>query len=63
MLAVRVVAPPHTRCCALAVVPQYALGGSELDGARLDAQLAFPAQIKKVLTQLRVGPPGGPLEL
>jgi hypothetical protein len=41
----------------LAVVPQYALGGSELDGARLDAQLSFPAQIKKVLTQLRVGPP------
>jgi photosynthetic reaction center cytochrome c subunit len=41
----------------LAVVPRYALGGSELDGARLDAQLSFPAQIKKVLTQLRVGPP------
>ena len=41
----------------LAVVPQYALGGSELDGARLDAQLSFPVQIKKVLTQLRVGPP------
>lgn len=41
----------------LAVVPQYALGGSELDGARLDAQLSFPAQIKKVLTELRVGPP------
>ena len=41
----------------LAVVPQYALGGSELDGARMDAQLSFPAQIKKVLTQLRVGPP------
>ena len=41
----------------LAVVPQYPLGGSELDGARLDAQLAFPVQIKKVLTQLRVGPP------
>ena len=40
----------------LAVVPQYALGGTELDGARLDAQLSFPAQIKKVLTQLRVGP-------
>ena len=37
--------------------PQYVLGGSELDGARIDAQLAFPAQIKKVLTQLRVGPP------
>ncbi len=41
----------------LAVVPQYTLGGSELDGARIDAQLAFPGQIRKVLTQLRVGPP------
>ena len=41
----------------LAVVPEYALGGSELDGARLDAQLSFPSQIKKTLTQLRVGPP------
>ena len=41
----------------LAVVPEYALGGSELDGARIDAQLSFPAQIKKALTQLRVGPP------
>jgi len=41
----------------LSVVPQYVLGGSELDGARLDAQLAFPVQIKKVLTQLRVGHP------
>jgi hypothetical protein len=41
----------------LAVVPQYALGGSELDGARFDAQLAFPAQIKTALTGLRVGLP------
>ena len=41
----------------LSVVPEYALGGSELDGARIDAQLSFPAQIKKTLTQLRVGPP------
>lgn len=41
----------------LSVVPEYVLGGSELDGARFDAQLAFPAQIKKVLTQLRVGSP------
>ena len=38
-------------------MPQYVLGGSELDGARIDAQLSFPAQIKKVLTQLRVGHP------
>jgi hypothetical protein len=41
----------------LAVVREYALGGSELDGARLDAQLSFPAQIKQALTRLRVGPP------
>ena len=41
----------------LAVVPKYELGGSERDGARLDAQLSFPAQIKQTLTNLRVGPP------
>jgi hypothetical protein len=41
----------------LAVVPEYALGGSELDGARIDALLSFPHQIKTALTQLRVGPP------
>ena len=41
----------------LAVVPKYELGGSERDGARLDAQLVFPAQIKQALTDLRVGPP------
>jgi photosynthetic reaction center cytochrome c subunit len=41
----------------LAVVPKYELAGSERDGARLDAMLAFPAQIKTALTDLRVGPP------
>jgi photosynthetic reaction center cytochrome c subunit len=41
----------------LAVVPKYELGGSERDGARLDAQLSFPAQIKQALTDLRVGLP------
>jgi photosynthetic reaction center cytochrome c subunit len=41
----------------LAVVGTYALGGSELDGARLDAQLSFPGQIKQILTRVRVGPP------
>jgi ubiquinol-cytochrome c reductase cytochrome b subunit len=40
----------------LAVVPKYPLTGGELDGARLDAQLAFPAQIASALTGLRVGP-------
>jgi hypothetical protein len=37
----------------LSVLGEYQLAGSELDGARLDAQLAFPAQIKQVLTNLR----------
>jgi len=41
----------------LAVVPKYELAGSERDGARLDAMLAFPAQISQALTGLRVGPP------
>lgn len=40
----------------LAVVPKYPLTGGELDGARLDAQLSFPAQIAHALTGLRVGP-------
>jgi ubiquinol-cytochrome c reductase cytochrome b subunit len=40
----------------LAVVPKYPLTGGELDGARIDAELAFPAQIAKTLTGLRVGP-------
>ena len=41
----------------LAVVPKYELGGSERDGARIDAQLSFPAQIKQALTDLRVALP------
>lgn len=36
---------------------EYELAGSELDGLRLDAQLAFPGQIKQVLTNLRAGNP------
>jgi hypothetical protein len=40
----------------LTVLGEYQLSGSELDGARLDAQLSFPAQIKQALTNLRVGP-------
>jgi photosynthetic reaction center cytochrome c subunit len=37
----------------LTVLGEYQLSGSELDGARLDAELAFPSQIKRVLTNLR----------
>jgi photosynthetic reaction center cytochrome c subunit len=41
----------------LTVLGEYQLTGGELDGARLDAELAFPAQIKQVLTNLRVSLP------
>ena len=41
----------------LNVLGEYELQGGDLDGARFDAQLSFPGQIKKILTDLRVGPP------
>ena len=41
----------------LAMLTDYECTGGELDGARLDAQLAFPGQIKQVLTNLRVSLP------
>jgi len=41
----------------LNVVGEYPLIGSDLDGARVDAQLSFPGQIKTVLTNLKSGPP------
>jgi hypothetical protein len=39
----------------LTVLGEYPLTGGELDGATLDAELSFPAQIKEVLSNLRVG--------
>jgi photosynthetic reaction center cytochrome c subunit len=41
----------------LTVLGEFELTGGELDGARVDAQLSFPGQIKQILTNLRVGPP------
>lgn len=41
----------------LTVLGEYQLTGGELDGAKLDAQLSFPAQIKNVLTDWRVSMP------
>lgn len=41
----------------LAVLTDYQLSGVELDGARLDAELGFPGQIKQVLSNLRVSLP------
>ncbi len=40
-----------------ALLKDYELIGSELDGARLDAQLSFPGQIKTALNNWRAGPP------
>jgi len=41
----------------LNVLGEFQLAGGDLDGARFDAQLSFPAQIKQILTNLRTGPP------
>ena len=41
----------------LNILGEYELNGGELDGARLDAELSFPGQIKQVLTKLRVSLP------
>jgi len=40
-----------------APVPVLALAGTDLDGARIDAALSFPAQLKTTLTGWRVGEP------
>jgi hypothetical protein len=41
----------------LNVLGEFQLTGTDLDGARVDAQLSFPGQIKQLLTNLRTGPP------
>lgn len=41
----------------LNVLGEYELQGGDLDGARFDAEMSFPGQIKQILTDLRVGPP------
>jgi hypothetical protein len=41
----------------LNVLGEYQLNGGDLDGARFDAQLSFPGQIKQTLTNWKTGPP------
>jgi len=41
----------------LNVLGEFQLAGGDLDGARFDAQLSFPGQIKQILTNLRTGEP------
>jgi len=40
----------------LNVVGEYQLSGGDLDGALVDAQLAFPGQIKQILTNWKTAP-------
>ena len=41
----------------LNVLGEFQLIGGDLDGARFDAQLSFPGQIKQILTNLKSGSP------
>src|SRR5438128_10879541 len=41
----------------LNVLGEFQLFGGDLDGARFDAQLSFPGQIKQLLANLKTGPP------
>jgi photosynthetic reaction center cytochrome c subunit len=41
----------------LNVIGEFQLQGGDLDGARFDAQLSFPGQIKQILSNLKAGPP------
>ena len=41
----------------LNVLGEFQLMGGDLDGARFDAQLSFPGQLKQILTNLKSGPP------
>jgi photosynthetic reaction center cytochrome c subunit len=47
----------------LNVLGEYQLNGGDLDGARFDAQLSFPGQIKQTLTNLKTGPPTAIMDL
>jgi photosynthetic reaction center cytochrome c subunit len=47
----------------LNVLGEFQLVGSDLDGARFDAQLSFPGQIKQILTNLKTGSPTSIMDL
>ena len=47
----------------LNVLGEFQLRGGDLDGARFDAQLSFPGQIKQILTNLKAGPPNSITDL
>lgn len=47
----------------LNVLGEFQLNGGDLDGARFDAQLSFPGQIKQILTNLKTGPPTSIMDL
>ncbi|HYA18381.1 MAG TPA: c-type cytochrome [Bryobacteraceae bacterium] len=43
----------------LAVLSEYQVTGNELSGARVDAMMAFPAQLKTMFTNLKLATPQG----
>ena len=47
----------------LNVVGEFQLIGGDLDGARFDAQLSFPGQIRQILTNLKSGSPTSIMDL
>lgn len=47
----------------LNVLGEYQLGGGDLDGARIDAELSFPGQIKQLFTNLKTGEPASITDL
>ena len=47
----------------LNVLGEFQLVGADLDGARFDAQLSFPGQIKEILTNVKTGPPTSIMDL
>lgn len=47
----------NTSAGTLLPIPVFTLTGGELEGAKIDAALSFPAQIKQVLTNWRTGFP------
>jgi hypothetical protein len=47
----------------LNVLGEFQLTGTDLDGARVDAMLSFPGQIKQILTNWKTAPPATIMDL
>jgi photosynthetic reaction center cytochrome c subunit len=52
----------NTSAGTLLPIPVFTLTGGDLEGAKIDAALSFPAQIKQVLTNWRTGFPSATID-